>query len=156
MNGKSATFGAVVAAVLCGDTAQAGEKEPTAIVAIGPAWEWSLPSQTMRAGPSASVEFSLIKDWLELEVGAGTLFRKGQPEWEADVLFKKPFTLSETAELMLGAGPSWSYSKGATGQTGITFVADFMFWPWPERKFGWFLAQLIPILSPRNMKRLLQ
>ena len=59
-------------------------------------------------------------------------------EWEADVLFKKPFTLSSTVELMVGAGPSWSYAKGDTGKTGVTFVADFMFWPWPERKFGWF------------------
>lgn len=53
--------------------------------------------------------------------------------------FQKAIPLSETAELMLGAGPSWSYSKGETGQTGFTFVADFMFWPWPERRFGWFL-----------------
>ena len=139
MNGKAVIFGAVVAAILCGDRVQAQEKEPTAIVAIGPAWEWSLPNPAMRVGPSASVEFSLIKEWLEVEVGGDTLFRKGQPEWEADVLFKKPFTLSETAELMLGAGPSWSSSRGETGQTGIIFVADFMFWPWPERKFGWFL-----------------
>src|SRR5262249_34530716 len=112
MTGKAVIFGVAVATILCGDKAQAGEKEPTAIVAIGPALEWSLSSETTRVGPSASVEFSLIKDWLELEIGGGTLFRKGRPEWEADVLFKKPFTLSETAELMLGAGPSWSYSRG--------------------------------------------
>src|SRR5207245_5062201 len=94
---------------------------------------------TMSLGPSASVEFSLIKEWLEIEIGGGPLFRKGRTEWEADVLFKKPFTLSNTAELMVGAGPSWSTTNGETGKTGITFVADLMFWPWPERKFGWFL-----------------
>jgi len=140
MSKKAVIFGATVAVILSGgDNAQGEEKEPTAIVAIGPAWEGSFPSQMMRLGPSASVEFNVIKDWLEVEIGGGTLFRKGRPEWEADILFKKPFTLSETAELMLGAGPSWSYAKGDTGQTGITFVADFMFWPWRERKLGWFL-----------------
>ena len=76
--------------------------------------------------------------WLEIEIGGGTLFRKGQTEWEADVLLKKPFTLSSTVELMVGAGPSWSYANGETVKTGMTLVADFMFWPWPGRRFGWF------------------
>ena len=80
----------------------------------------------------------MIKEWLEIEIGGGTLFRRAQTEWEAEVLLKKPFTLSSTVELMVGAGPSWSYANGETGKTGVTFVADFMFWPWPERKFGWF------------------
>jgi hypothetical protein len=39
---------------------------------------------------------------------------------------------------MVGAGPSWSYATGEAGKTGATFVLDFMFWPSPERKFGWF------------------
>ena len=124
---------------LFGGTAQAGEKEPAAVVAIGPESEWAFPGSTFCIGPSASVEFGVVKDWLEIEIGAGTLFRRSQTEWEADVLFKKPFTLTDTVELMVGAGPSWSYSTGETGKTGTTFVLDFMFWPWPERKFGWFL-----------------
>ena len=130
-------FGAVVTAILFGGRAHAGDKEPTAVVAIGPGWEWSLPNQAMLVGPSASVEFNLIKDWLELEIGGGTLFRKGQPECEADVLFKKPFTLSESAELMLGAGPSWRYSRGETGQTGnrrfhVLAVAGAQIWLVPR------------------------
>jgi hypothetical protein len=59
--------------------------------------------RTTSVGPSASVEFSVIKDWLEIEIGGGTLFRRTQTEWEADILFKKPFTLSSTAEHMVGA-----------------------------------------------------
>jgi hypothetical protein len=116
-------------------TAQPEEREPSAVVAIGPEGEWSIPGSTSGFGPSASVEFSVIKDWLEIEIGGGTLFRRSQTEWEADVLFKKPFTLSNTAELMVGAGPSWSYTTGETGKIGTTFVLDFMFWPWPERRF---------------------
>jgi len=47
--------------------------------------------------------------------------------------------LSDTAELMLGLGPMWTQSKSESGKIGTTFVADFMFWQTPERKFGWFL-----------------
>ena len=91
------------------------------------------PAAASASAPSASAEFSVIKDWLEIEIGGATLFSRGQKEWEADVLFKKPFTLSNTVELMVGAGPSWSYATGDAGKTGATFVLDFMFWPWPER-----------------------
>ena len=134
----SAAAGWFVALLLFAGTANAEEKEPSAVLAIGPEGEWGFPGSSFSIGPSASVEFSVIKNWLEIEIGGGTMFRRGQKEWEADVLFKKPFTLSNTVELMVGAGPSWSYATGETGKTGTTFVLDFMFWPWPERKFGWF------------------
>ena len=133
-----AAAGCLAVLLLFGGTARAEEKEPSAVAAIGPEGELGFPGGRFSIGPSASVEFSVIKDWLEIEIGGGTLFNRGQKEWEADVLFKKPFTLSNTVELMVGAGPSWSYATGETGKTGATFVLDFMFWPWPERKFGWF------------------
>jgi hypothetical protein len=139
MSNCATTVGFFAVLLLVGGTAKAEEKEPSAVVAIGPEGEWSFPGNRFSIGPSASVEFSVIKDWLEVEIGGGTLFSRGQKEWEADVLFKKPFTLSDKIELMVGAGPSWSFSTGEAGQTGATFVLDFMFWPWPERKFGWFL-----------------
>jgi hypothetical protein len=83
----------------------AEEKEPSAVVAIGPESEWTFPGGTASLGPSASIEFTVIKEWLEIEIGGDTLSRKAQTEWETDILFKKPFTLSSTAEMMLGAGP---------------------------------------------------
>jgi hypothetical protein len=132
-----AAAGCLALLFLFGGMAKAEEKEPSA-VAIGPEGEWGFPGNRFSIGPSASVEFSVIKDWLEIEIGGGPLFSRGQKEWEADVLFKKQFTLSKTVELMVGAGRSWSYATGETGKTGATFVLDFMFWPWPERKFGWF------------------
>jgi hypothetical protein len=49
-----------------------------------------------------------IKDWLEIEIGTAPLFGHGHPEWDTDVLFKKPFTLSDKVEFMVGAGPQWS------------------------------------------------
>jgi hypothetical protein len=53
--------------LLC-KSAQAGEKEPTAIIELGAAGEWGLPGASS-FGPSAAVEFTPIKDWLELRPG---------------------------------------------------------------------------------------
>jgi hypothetical protein len=60
------------------ESVQAEDKEPSAVVAIGPESEWTFPGRTTSVGPSASVEFSVIKDWLEIEIGGGTLFRRTQ------------------------------------------------------------------------------
>lgn len=130
------TMAAAVAALA--GTAAAAEKEPTAVIAIGGAGEWGLPGATS-FGPSASVEFTPIKDWLEIEIGAATLFRRGVTEFETDLIFKKPFTISDTLELMVGAGPAWSYTRDEGIKWGATFALDVMVWPWPERKFGWFV-----------------
>jgi hypothetical protein len=126
--------------LLSSQTAHAAEeKEPLAVVMLGAAGEWSISERAFSRGPAAAVEFSAIKDWLEIEIGGAKLFRRGHSEWEAEVVFRKPFTLSDTAELMLGLGPMWTQSKSESGKIGTTFVADFMFWQTPERKFGWFL-----------------
>jgi hypothetical protein len=118
--------------------AQAEEKEPSAIVEIGGAGEWGLPGGASSFGPSAAVEFTPIKDWLEIEAGVSTLFGGGQREWSADLLFKKPYTLSDKVEFMFGVGPEWTFTREGTKIAGEAAL-DFMFWPAPERKFGWFL-----------------
>src|SRR5882757_4802229 len=69
---------------------RAEEKEPFAVVELGAATERSIQDGTYSAGPSASVEFPVIKDWLEIETGISPLFRPGQTEWQADLLFKRP------------------------------------------------------------------
>jgi hypothetical protein len=135
--------GILIAAITLGTTvfahtASAEDREPTAVVAIGGAGEWVLPGPAS-VGPSVSVEFTPIKDWLEIEVGAAALFRRGVTEFETDVVFKKPFTLSDTVELMVGAGPAWSHTRQEGTKWGATFVLDVMVWPWPERKLGWFV-----------------
>jgi hypothetical protein len=118
--------------------ARAEEKEPTAVIGLGLAGEWAFSGPTT-VGPTVSVEFGVVKDWLEIEIGTSTLFRRGSTEWETDLIFKKPFTLSPTVEFMVGAGPTWSYTTGEGGRWGTTFALDFMFWPQPDRKLGWFL-----------------
>jgi len=129
----------LVAALFAGE-AQAEEKEPSAIVEIGGAGEWGLPGVASSFGTSAAIEFTPIKDWLEIEAGTSTLFGRGHTEWGTDLLFKKPFTLSDKVEFMIGAGPEWTYTTGGEGtKISVEIAADFMFWPTSDRKLGWFV-----------------
>jgi hypothetical protein len=117
--------------------AQAEDKEPTAIIELGAAGGWGLPDASSY-GPSLAVEFTPIKDWLEIEAGVSPMFHSGRTEWDTDLLFKKPFTLSDKLEFMVGFGPQWTLSREGT-QTGVEFALDFMFWPTADRGYGWFL-----------------
>jgi hypothetical protein len=74
-----------------------------------------------------------IEHWLEIEAGITPLLSKGGTEWEADLVFKKPFQLSKNVEFMVGLGPHWS----STNAFGAVAVIDFMFWTTPQ--FGWFI-----------------
>jgi hypothetical protein len=116
-------------------------EEPSAILEIGAASETGLKGGT-GFGPNFSVETTPIEDVLEVEGGISPLFSHGQTEWDADFLFKKPWTLSDAVEFMAGIGPSWSHTL-SSGHTADTFGAeaalDFMFWPWPDWKFGWYI-----------------
>jgi hypothetical protein len=85
-----------------------------------------------------AVEFTSIKDWLEIETGVASLFSNGRTEWDTDLLFKKPFTLSDKVEFMFGVGPQWTFSREGTKIAGEVEL-DFMFWPTQDRKLGWFL-----------------
>ncbi len=116
--------------------ASAGEKEPTAIVEIGGAGDWSFTDHAGRFGPTVAVEVTPIPEWLEIEAGVTSLFGRGGTEWSADLLFKKPFTLSDKVEFMIGAGPEWNIK---TGSVAAEVALDFMFWPTADRKLGWFL-----------------
>ncbi len=53
-------------------------------------------------------------------------------EWDTDLLFKKPWTLSLKAEFMLGVGPEWVRTR-QDGKTSNSIAGeaagDFMFWP---------------------------
>jgi hypothetical protein len=127
----------VLVPLLFAANAQAEDKEPTAIVELGAAGEWGLPGASSY-GPSLAAEFTPIKDWLEIEAGVGRMFHGSRSEWDTDLIFKKPFTLSDKVEFMVGVGPQWTFSREGT-QTGAEFALDFMFWPIADRKYGWFL-----------------
>jgi hypothetical protein len=122
--------------------AQSTEKEPAAILELGAEASHGLNGGGSAAGPSLAVEVTPIREWLELEAGVTPLFSAQATEWDTDLLFKKPWTLSRKAEFMAGIGPEWVHTrKAGAGVNALAGEAalDFMFWPTRRRKFGWYL-----------------
>lgn len=121
--------------------AQTDNNEPAAVVEIGGANSWNFKGESS-AGGDAAVEFTPIEDWLEIEVGTMPLFARHSVEWDTDVLFKKPWTLSRRAELMVGIGPEWVHARqfGVRSNSVAEEVAfDFMYWPGAQHRLGWFI-----------------
>ena len=118
------------------------EPEPAAIVELGGAVSRELKGGGSSFGGDFAVEFTPIEKWLEIEVGTTPLFRRHSTEWDTDILFKKPWTLSEKVELMVGIGPEWAHTRAygvTTNSLSGEVVLDFMFWPSSKHRFGWFL-----------------
>ena len=143
MNRCLVQLGLVIALLLFAGQAftQPEDKEPLAILELGGAGEWGLKGGSS-FGPTVGIEVTPIENWLELESGVTALLRHGQTEWDADFLFKKPYTLSDSMEFMFGLGPQWAHTiaRGRTTDSmGGEIVLDFMFWPSRERKYGWYL-----------------
>ncbi len=122
--------------------AQSVDTEPAAILEIGAAPNRSLKGGGSSFGPTVAVEVTPIENWLELEAGVTPLFARHSTEWDADLLFKKPWTLSRKAEFMFGVGPEWIHTGRynlVTNSMGGEVTLDFMFWPLRKRKIGWYL-----------------
>ena len=68
---------ALSAAAFFATGAYAEEKEPLAVFEIGGAGNWTAPNMSS-AGPTVAVEFTPIKDWLEIEIGTGPCLPPGQ------------------------------------------------------------------------------
>jgi hypothetical protein len=122
--------------------AQPADKEPAAIVELGGAVDHNVKDGGSSFGPTVAVEVTPIENWLELEAGVTPLFARHSREWDADLLFKKPWTLSKKAEFMLGVGPEWVHTtrySTTTNSVSGEVVLDFMFWPSAKHRFGWYL-----------------
>ena len=116
--------------------------EPVAIVELGGAAGCNLKSRDSSFGPDFAVEVTPIENWLELEAGTTPLFSRRSTEWDTDLLFKKPWTLSKKVEFMAGFGPEWVYTRKygtTTNSLAAEIVLDFMFWPSRNHRFGWYL-----------------
>ena len=122
--------------------AQSVDKEPAAILELGGAAGWNLKDGGSNGGADVAVEVTPIENWLELEAGTTPLFRRHSVEWDTDLLFKKPWTLSEKVEFMAGVGPEWVHTRQndtVANSVAGEVVLDFMFWPSAQHRFGWFL-----------------
>jgi hypothetical protein len=114
-----------------------------AVVEVGAAASQSLTGGGSSFGPNFAVEVTPIENWLELEAGVTPLFTLHSTEWDVDLLFKKPWTISDKVEFMFGVGPEWVHAR----QNGMTTnsisgeaIGDFMFWPSVgKHRFGWYL-----------------
>ncbi len=121
---------------------QIANKDPAAVVELGGAPDWNLTDHVWSLGPTVAVEVTPVENWLELEAGVTATFRHHSTEWSTDLLFKKPWTISEKVEFMFGVGPEWIHSKEysmAANSVGGEIVLDFMFWPAAKHRFGWYL-----------------
>lgn len=122
--------------------AQSDEREPAAVLEIGPAASRSLTEGQSAFGPTVAVEVTAIENWLELETGVTPLFRRHSTEWSVDLLFKKPWTISDRMEFMLGVGPEWIHTNAygvKVDSVAAEVAPDFMFWPSRKHRFGWYL-----------------
>jgi hypothetical protein len=127
----------------CGNAfAQPADKEPVAVVELGAAPSWGLKDGGWSFGPTVAVEVTPIENWLELETGVTPTFAHHSTEWDTDLLFKKPWTLSQKVEFMFGAGPEWIHTRKygvTTNSIGGEVALDFMFWPSAKHRLGWYL-----------------
>jgi hypothetical protein len=118
------------------------DKDPIAILEVGAATSWNFSGGAATFAPNLAAEVTPIENWLELEAGVSPFYTRNSTEWDTDLLFKKPWTLSRKSEFMLGVGPSWVHLKqnGKVSNSIAGEVAgDFMFWPTGKHRFGWFL-----------------
>jgi hypothetical protein len=118
------------------------DKDPKAILELGAATSWNLSGGAATFAPNLAAEVTPIENWLELEAGVSPFYTRNSTEWDTDLLFKKPWTLSRKAEFMLGIGPQWVHFRqnGKTANSIAGEIAgDFMFWPTGKHRFGWFL-----------------
>ena len=122
--------------------AQSAQKESAAVLELGAAGARSLTEGQSSFGPTVAVQVTPIEKRLELEAGVTPLFRRHSTEWSVDLLFKKPWAISDRFEFMLGVGPEWIHTNAygrKMNSVGAEVAPDFMFWPSKKHRFGWYL-----------------
>ncbi len=131
------------------------QDDPVAIVELGGAESWNLKGAPSY-GADLAAEITPIENWLELEAGVTPLFTKHSTEWDTDLLFKKPWTLSKKLEFMMGVGPEWVHTRQygiSTNSFAGEAVLDFMFWPSGKHRFGWYFEPAYDYTFGRGHER---
>ena len=102
--------GQALALLLIAGAALAEDKEPLAIIELGAAGEWGLNSGGSSFGPTAAVEFTPVKNWLETspltktsppEIPLARRVSGGQPVPRSDVA-RAPRPLSARSRSEMG------------------------------------------------------
>ncbi|HYA76936.1 MAG TPA: hypothetical protein VED83_08500 [Burkholderiaceae bacterium] len=123
------------------ETESAKEKEEGSVLEIGATNEWTVRNGSgANAGASVGWELTVIPEWLKVEVGGDALVTSGTNALSGVVIFKVPYELSPTTELMVGAGPKWTRKLNGPDQgwySGAEVDVDFMFWP--RKDLGWYV-----------------
>ena len=143
----------VLAAAVAPAAAQTAEKDPVAVLELGAEPAQSLNGGGFSLSPTVAAEVTPIENWLELEGGVAPTFHAHYTECKTDLLFKKPWTLSETVEVMAGVGPTWVHETGRRqlrDAMGGEAALDFMFWPGGGHRFGWHLDPAYDYVSVRD------
>jgi hypothetical protein len=137
------SYGQISSRASAGHTQAVGDdKDPIAVVELGAAMSWNLTGGAATFAPNLAAEVTPIEHWLELEAGVSPFYTRKSTEWDTDLLFKKPWTISRKAEFMLGVGPEWVHLNQVgkvTNSIAGELAGDFMFWPASKHRFGWFV-----------------
>ncbi len=71
---------------------------------MGASTNWNFNGGAATFAPNLAAECTPIENWLELEAGVSPFYTRNSTEWDTDFLFKKPWTISQKAEFMIGVG----------------------------------------------------
>jgi hypothetical protein len=140
-----ATIVAFAGLLLVAGGARADEKEKehesSVVVELAGGGEWDVHGGAGAYGPNLALEFEVIEHWLEIETGVAPRFERGESEVEFELIFKKPFELSESLEFLIGAGPVWVHHAEESPKDSIAgeAIVELVYWPWDDHKVGFFV-----------------
>jgi len=83
------------------------DKDPIAILELGAATGWNLSGGAATFAPNLAAEVTPIENWLELEAGVSAFYTRNSTEWDTDLLFKKPWTISRRRSPMGSPQAKW-------------------------------------------------
>lgn len=121
--------------------AHAEDKEPTVIIELGGAAGYSLKGGGASGGPNIAAEVPIVENWLEVEAGVTPFFGHGGPEWDTDLVFKKPFDLTEKLEFAVGVGPGWVHTTGAgrADALAVEGILELAYWFRAQHDIGLYV-----------------